>query len=208
MIQYNYVGLEVAQAQTMIFYAARYLNLKLLWQDPIDGGPCGDDGVADTPPCQLFVNCFPDVTDGCAGTLPLMVENYMNYAYCGRMFTLGQKSRVDSALNSSTAQRNNLWTTENLGFTGCGPVGITEDHWDEQGLQLSPTPFSGQWHLQFPVAGAWKVSAYAVNGQSVGSWQTSGTNMVIDLGNRPSGLYLIRAVDGKGRSYTSNVVRS
>ncbi|MEO7080142.1 MAG: M43 family zinc metalloprotease, partial [Flavobacteriales bacterium] len=106
--------------------AGRYLGLKLLWEDAITGGPCGDDDVNDTPPCREILICSLPTTDSCAGDLPVMVENYMTYSYCGRMFTLGQKDRIYAALNSSVAQRNDLWSSNNLGLAGCGPVGINE----------------------------------------------------------------------------------
>lgn len=56
-------------------------------------------------------------------------QNYMDYSYCSIMFTKGQKDRMRAALESSVANRNNLWTTSNLIATGtngngqlCAPV--------------------------------------------------------------------------------------
>lgn len=46
------------------------------------------------------------------------VQNYMEYSYCSRMYTLGQRARMRAALNSSTADRNQLWTPQNLEETG------------------------------------------------------------------------------------------
>lgn len=46
------------------------------------------------------------------------VENYMEYSYCSKMFTLGQRERARTALLSSTTQRANLWTEQNLQQTG------------------------------------------------------------------------------------------
>jgi len=46
------------------------------------------------------------------------IQNYMDYASCPKMFTAGQTSRMITALNSSTAQRNQLWTVANLIETG------------------------------------------------------------------------------------------
>ncbi len=46
------------------------------------------------------------------------VENFMDYAYCSKFFTNGQKLLMTTALNSATAQRNNLWTAANLDSTG------------------------------------------------------------------------------------------
>ena len=42
----------------------------------------------------------------------------MDYSYCARMFTEGQKLRMHACLNSSVANRNNLWTPTNLTATG------------------------------------------------------------------------------------------
>jgi PKD repeat protein len=46
------------------------------------------------------------------------VENYMDYSYCSKMFTTGQKTRMRAALTSSIAGRSNLWTSSNLVATG------------------------------------------------------------------------------------------
>jgi PKD repeat protein len=46
------------------------------------------------------------------------VENYMEYSYCSKMFTNGQRDRARSALQSTTTQRANLWTDANLQLTG------------------------------------------------------------------------------------------
>jgi hypothetical protein len=42
----------------------------------------------------------------------------MDYASCGKMFTIGQSIRMRTAAESSTASRSNLWSTGNLAFTG------------------------------------------------------------------------------------------
>lgn len=46
------------------------------------------------------------------------VENYMEYSYCSKMFTNGQRDRAHAALQSSTTQRVNLWSDANLQLTG------------------------------------------------------------------------------------------
>lgn len=46
------------------------------------------------------------------------VENYMEYSYCSKMFTVGQVDRMRFALNSTAGERNNLWTENNLRVTG------------------------------------------------------------------------------------------
>lgn len=46
------------------------------------------------------------------------VQNYMDYSYCGHMFTIGQSDRMLASLNSNVSGRNNLWTQANLIATG------------------------------------------------------------------------------------------
>lgn len=205
MVVYN--ALSGFDDGTLTFQTARYLDLKLLWQDPIDGGPCGDDGVADTPPCMIFVQCSSTAPDGCADQQPLMLENYMTYSGCGRMFTQGQKDRVYAALNSSVAQRNNLWTTWNLGLTGCGPLGTAEVQATEQGLQVITLAEPGHWSLHFPQPGTWQVTAFTSAGQQAGHWQTGSDKLAIDLGGKATGLYLLRAENAQGERYSAKVLR-
>jgi len=52
---------------------------------------------------------YPDTTD---------VQNIMDYSYCAKMFTIGQVARMHAALNSTIANRTNLWDTANLIATG------------------------------------------------------------------------------------------
>jgi PKD repeat protein len=58
------------------------------------------------------------------------VENYMEYSYCSKMFTLDQKYAMRTTLNQSISYRNNLWAASNIVATGtdvtsaplCAPV--------------------------------------------------------------------------------------
>jgi hypothetical protein len=45
-------------------------------------------------------------------------ENFMDYSYCSKMYTNGQKDRMRTALQSSVSSRNNLWASANLAATG------------------------------------------------------------------------------------------
>ena len=46
------------------------------------------------------------------------VQNAMDYSYCNKMFTYGQKARMQACLNDTMANRNNLWQPANLIATG------------------------------------------------------------------------------------------
>ena len=95
------------------------MNLRHLWgnsNSPGDAENCEmDDNVTDTPLTSGWTSCNLD-GETC-GSLD-NVQNYMEYSYCGRMFTEGQRTRMRAAMNSNTAQRNQLWTPENLENTG------------------------------------------------------------------------------------------
>ncbi|HEX8330468.1 MAG TPA: M43 family zinc metalloprotease [Hymenobacter sp.] len=115
-----------------------YLGLPHTWggsNTPGLASNCGlDDGIADTPNttgnsngCNLAFSPCTDPTTG----LPVLAntQNYMDYAPCSRMFTLGQRAVMRASLQLSCRQRltsaaNLLATGTNDGYTGgpCAPV--------------------------------------------------------------------------------------
>lgn len=48
-------------------------------------------------------------------------QNYMDYSYCSRMFTLGQVERMRASAFSAVGERSSLWTESNLAATGVTP---------------------------------------------------------------------------------------
>ena len=124
----DYVGSigtsSVSHSHALSHEAGHWLNLKHCWGDSNTPGlasNCGeDDNVSDTPNTIGWTTC--NLRGATCGSVVDNVENFMEYSYCSKMFTNGQKARVLAALNSSTASRNNLWTASNLALTGCsGP---------------------------------------------------------------------------------------
>ena len=132
VIGYNYVGSigtsNYTQSVALAHECGHYLNLQHIW-----GGnnvpnfyfyPCADpnkdctidDLVADTPPTIGWQSC--NLTGASCGNTVDNVQNTMDYSYCNRMFTYGQKARMQACLNSPIAGRNNLWQPANLIATG------------------------------------------------------------------------------------------
>jgi len=75
---------------------------------------CGDDGIDDTPEARCYSwQCRKGnlCNDGLVNT-----ENFMGYSGCTSMFTNGQKELMTYWLEHN--YRNNLWSEENLIFTG------------------------------------------------------------------------------------------
>ena len=117
---------------TLSHEVGHWFNLSHCWggNNNPGAGTCngGQDQVNDTPPtigwtsCNVSGNtCSNDASNsgGYYSTDVIdNVQNIMEYSYCATMFTQGQAARMQSAANSSTAQRNNLWTTNNLNATG------------------------------------------------------------------------------------------
>lgn len=119
---YSYVGSigasTVFKSRVLSHEVGHYLNLAHVWGSTNSPGvACGDDGVSDTPETKGWTSCNPN---GSICNPPIIenVQNYMEYSYCGCMFTLGQKTRMHAALNSSVGMRSNLWTSTNLIATG------------------------------------------------------------------------------------------
>ena len=118
--------------RTLTHEVGHWLNLRHIWGD----ATCGNDQVNDTPEAAgANSGCppFPHLSTSCAQDANGdMFTNYMDYTNgtCMNQFSVGQCSRMQACLNSSTGQRNSLWTTSNLTATGtitdttvaCAPV--------------------------------------------------------------------------------------
>ena len=134
VISHNYVGTigtsSLTQSVVFAHECGHYLNLHHIWGGNNVPGfyylPVGqasncdeDDLVGDTPNTIGWSSC--DLNASSCGNIRDNVQNAMDYSYCNIMFTEGQKTRMQAALNSPLANRNNLWTPANLIATGVNP---------------------------------------------------------------------------------------
>ncbi|OFX56534.1 MAG: hypothetical protein A2046_14325 [Bacteroidetes bacterium GWA2_30_7] len=123
IINHEYVGSigtgSATRSRALTHEIGHSLNLSHTWGNSNDPGledNCNDDdGVADTPNTIGWTTCLLSGTS--CGSLD-NVQNYMEYSYCTRMYTTGQKARMRAALESSTASRSSLWQSSNLIATG------------------------------------------------------------------------------------------
>ncbi|CAN5911465.1 hypothetical protein BH11BAC7_BH11BAC7_02760 [soil metagenome] len=108
-----------------------FLGLEHVWGFTNSPGvQCGDDGITDTPETKGWTTCNLVSNHVCNANIEENVQNYMEYSYCTRMFTTGQRNWMQSALSSPIGQRNQLTTNANLTATGvnnnpqvtCAPV--------------------------------------------------------------------------------------
>lgn len=124
-------------ARTLTHEIGHYLNLPHPWGNSNENAVASncsiDDGVSDTPN-TIGTNQTCPLGQITCGSLD-NVQNFMDYSTCTKMFTQGQASRMNSALNSNDGgplgyYRKTLWQNSNLvatgtndGFTNvCAPI--------------------------------------------------------------------------------------
>jgi PKD repeat protein len=123
IVKHTYIGSigtgSYSRSRTLTHEIGHWINLHHPWGPSNNPGlatNCNqDDGVSDTPNTIGWTSC--NLNGISCGSLD-NVQNYMDYAYCDRMFTAGQVARMRAALNSTVAQRNNLWQPATLASTG------------------------------------------------------------------------------------------
>ncbi|NEN23877.1 T9SS type A sorting domain-containing protein [Cryomorpha ignava] len=123
VINHDYVGdmgtSNLNKSHALTHEVGHWANLPHTWgagnSPGLPGNCSGDDGVSDTPLTIGWTTC--NLQGESCGSLD-NVENFMEYSYCSKMFTNGQKNRMRAAMNSSISQRNQLNTPANLAETG------------------------------------------------------------------------------------------
>ncbi len=122
-ILHNYVGSIGTSTENtsraLTHEVGHWLNLPHTWggnNNPGDPNSCStDDGVTDTP--NTIGVTFCKLGENTCGVLA-NVENYMDYSYCSKMFSHGQRDKMIAALNTASTGRKNLWQPANLAATG------------------------------------------------------------------------------------------
>lgn len=123
VVRSDYVGAigtsSLQRSHTMTHEVGHWINLPHVWgstnEPGLESNCNSDDGVEDTPNTIGWTTCI--INGESCGSLD-NVENYMEYSYCSKMFTIGQGERMIAALNSGVASRSSLWQPENLMDTG------------------------------------------------------------------------------------------
>ncbi|MDD3875340.1 MAG: M43 family zinc metalloprotease [Bacteroidales bacterium] len=158
-------------SRTLTHEIGHYFNLYHPWgwsNDPGLASNCNmDDDVSDTPnTVGTLMTCNLNQTS-CSSLDN--VQNFMDYATCSKMFTEGQVTRMQAALNSTVGGLSYLWQTSNLIATGtndgysaaqCAPkadfssdtkqgcAGVTINYFDES--YNADVDGSWSWQWAFP----------------------------------------------------------
>lgn len=136
-VLHDYVGSigtsSVGTSRTLTHEVGHWLNLSHTWgsnNNPGTASSCSGNGdqVQDTPTCIGVSACLLN-SNTCSNDNAYWgfdirdnVENYMDYSYCSKMFTQGQRTRMRTALQATNTGRANLWTTANLNAVGATGV--------------------------------------------------------------------------------------
>jgi len=127
-ILHDYVGAigtgGVGSSRALTHEVGHWLNLDHTWggnNNPGNTSSCStDDNVQDTPSCIGVTACLLNAntcsTDNNYWGFDIRdnVENYMDYSYCSKMFTEGQRTRMRNALQVSSTGRANVVSAANL----------------------------------------------------------------------------------------------
>ncbi|MBK7556464.1 MAG: PKD domain-containing protein [Flavobacteriales bacterium] len=191
---------QLSHSRTLTHEVGHWINLRHVWGPTNEPGlddNCNEtDNVSDTPPTEGWTSCN---LNGNTCTAPLdNVENYMEYSYCSKMFTAGQKTRMIAALNSNTAQRNQLWTPANLISTGVDVPG-----------ELCAAVFTS--NVQVVCAGdPVAFTDMSFNNVSAWDWAFPGAVPTVSTDTNPTvvystpGMYDVTLTAGDGNSTVSN----
>lgn len=118
-------------SRTLTHEVGHWLNLSHVWGGTNDPGvSCGSDGVSDTPACIGSTACLSNHST-CSSDNAYWgfdqidnVENYMDYSYCSKMFTIGQVDRMRTSLTVSSTGRANVVSAANLTAVGASTTPV------------------------------------------------------------------------------------
>jgi len=215
VIQSEYFGLGTAPApnnlgRTTVHEVGHWLGMRHIWadDDSQSTGQCDStDFVDDTPnaaaksqaDCNLTINsCANEAAYWGVIDPPDMVENYMDYSAdaCMALFTLGQKARMYSFLNTDSAR-----IAIKSSPAGCSVVGVKEadEHFSDQ-VFLYPNPATDVLYLNIMQLASedLRCEIYNQSGQIVKTIDRLNYQNTIPLSDLSNGLYLVRIYDFRG----------
>ncbi|MEN9699601.1 MAG: hypothetical protein RLZZ301_799 [Bacteroidota bacterium] len=219
-VLHDYVGAigtsSVETSRTLTHEVGHWLNLSHTWgsnNNPGTASSCtgNGDNVQDTPTCIGVTSCNLN-SNTCSNDNAYWgfdmrdnVENYMDYSYCSKMFTQGQRTRMRTALTVAGTGRANVVSAANLLAVGatttpylCKADFTTDKNTICEGDQIQLTDISYNevttWNWQITPTTGWAFAA--------GSSATSQNPAVVFS---TEGLYSIQLAASDGTHNDSEV---
>ncbi|WP_245859741.1 M43 family zinc metalloprotease [Spirosoma aerolatum] len=194
IIDYQYFGRQTGTATSRYYGYGRtatheighWLGLIHTWGD----SDCGDDYVADTPPCEgpnQTLYCTP-IYSSCKGIQTRnLIEDYMDYSpdQCMSLFTPDQIQRMRAVLQLSPRRARLFQTVTPL--TGTDQLTVT----------LSPNPVLTETTVSVQFTGTEPLTVTLLDewGRPVRNWTytaIASTRLNLPVSGLPAGLYVVR----------------
>lgn len=178
---------------TLVHEVGHYLNLLHTFDNCTPG-----DGCADTPPVSGLPNAFcgtnNDTRGLCSGATSRQWQNYLDYTddACMDRFTACQVTRMRSVLETNF-QYTPLVTTNNFQATGGDIATSVNENSLNNPLRIYPNPVHNKiWIERKQIIGAEEYSIINLEGKILLQGRITGLRQEIDLGQLPSGCYLLK----------------
>ncbi len=205
-ILHQYIGSigsgNVTRSRALTHEVGHWLNLSHPWGSTNDPGVSAnctvDDGVQDTPTCAGTTTCDLNI-NSCSQDNAYWgydkkdnIENFMEYSYCSKMYTIGQVARMRTALQSSIGGRSNLYSPGNINFTGADGT-----------LYLCQAKFSSD-KIAVCQGGQVQFTDESYNGSTSWNWSFPGADVPTSIAQNPivtystPGLYSVTLVASDG----------
>lgn len=190
--------------RTATHEVGHWLNLRHIWGD--NQPNCGNDFVADTKPAadpNYGCPTFPwNPNNKCgSGSDGEMYMNYMDYGddKCLNMFTIGQTTRMQAALNN---ERKELLTS-----LGCNAPLAVDDFEHEPSIKIYPNPSKGIFSINFndSTVESYNIVVLDMLGKQLKTLSVSVENSKIDLSELNNGTYLLKVSNSK-KSVTQKII--
>ena len=200
------------KGRTLTHEIGHWLGLRHLWGDAM----CGDDGIADTPPQETsnsYCPTFPHLSSCSINSYGDMFMDYMDFTDdgCMNMFTQDQKAEMrslfalgnvrNSFLNSSVCDSSNA---------EAGPL-PTKPLPTSLKITAYPNPFLSTLTIasndESSVVGK-VLKLYNIEGKLFLTQIIQSQNTVLQLGNLPSGMYILKIESTNGSSVLKLIKQS
>jgi Pregnancy-associated plasma protein-A/Secretion system C-terminal sorting domain len=181
-----------------------WMGLYHIWGD--DQDCTGSDSIFDTPnatgasssDCESSRNsCSNEDAFWGAFDPNDMVQNYMDYSHdsCMNMFTLGQKARMHSFLNSDP-MRMALFNSP----AGCNLVGLPTSPRSTHDFEIFPNPTDGMVRVNYLGSARPEMSVELIDlaGRVVYHYAATDYSYNLDLSDRSAGIYTLRITGEAG----------
>jgi Pregnancy-associated plasma protein-A/Secretion system C-terminal sorting domain len=193
------------KGRTATHEIGHWLGLQHLWGD----ADCGDDGISDTPPQQKAnTGCtsFPHISSCSSNPSGDMFMNFMDLTddACMNLFTEGQKSRMRSFFAKGNLRNSFLQATAcTATIEEAGPLPDSNSDSQKVIISVYPNPFNSGVTIDLGNASQITgklIKVFNTTGQLIASQPVTSRKTLLQLGNLPPGVYILKIAGDKSNA--------